>query len=63
VRLGVRVSRLFEEKVLLVTSHAFYIVSYDYSLEKVKIFTRIPLGNIVRIEKGAWCCIESLVVC
>lgn len=27
--------------------------SYDYTLEKVKIYTRIPLGDIVGISKGA----------
>jgi phosphatidylinositol 4-phosphatase len=26
--------------------------SYDYSLEKVKMYTRVPLGDIVGISKG-----------
>ena len=26
--------------------------SYDYSLQKVKLYTRIPLGDIVGISKG-----------
>ena len=26
--------------------------SYDYTLEKVKIYTRVPLGDIIRINKG-----------
>lgn len=26
--------------------------SYDYSLEKVKLYTRVPLGEIVSITKG-----------
>lgn len=27
--------------------------SYDYRLEKVKVVTRVPLGNIVSIQKGS----------
>jgi len=27
--------------------------SYDYTLEKVKMYTRVPLGDITRISKGA----------
>ena len=26
--------------------------SYDYTLEKVKIYTRVPLGDIIGITKG-----------
>jgi hypothetical protein len=26
--------------------------SYDYGLEKTKLYTRIPLGAIIRLEKG-----------
>lgn len=26
--------------------------SYDYTLEKVKMYTRVPLGDIVGITKG-----------
>jgi hypothetical protein len=26
--------------------------SYDYSLQKVKLYTRVPLGDIVGISKG-----------
>ncbi|KAG6832044.1 hypothetical protein H0H92_005466 [Tricholoma furcatifolium] len=36
----------FEEKILL--------LSYDYTLEKVKIYTRVPLGDIIYIAKGAY---------
>jgi len=28
------------------------VQSYDYSLDKVKMFTRVPLGDIVGIQKG-----------
>ncbi|KAF8508377.1 hypothetical protein JB92DRAFT_633263 [Gautieria morchelliformis] len=28
--------------------------SYDYNLEKVKLFTRIPLGDITKITKGIY---------
>ena len=26
--------------------------SYDYTLEKVKLYTRVPLGDIVSITRG-----------
>ncbi|KAH8106812.1 SacI homology domain-containing protein [Cristinia sonorae] len=48
-----RVGR-FEEKVLLLSVKALYIISYDYTLEKVKMYTRVPLGDIVTISKGAY---------
>ncbi|KAJ3784104.1 SacI homology domain-containing protein [Lentinula aff. detonsa] len=44
----------FEEKVLLLTNSALYIVSYDYTLEKVKLYTRVPLGDIIGIKRGAY---------
>ncbi|PVG02589.1 hypothetical protein CPB86DRAFT_861460 [Serendipita vermifera] len=44
----------FEEKILLLTHKAIYIVSYDYSLEKVKKSTRVPLGDIVGVQKGPY---------
>lgn len=44
----------FEEKVLLLTVKALYIISYDYTLEKVKLYTRIPLGDVTHISKGAY---------
>ncbi|KAF8212087.1 SacI homology domain-containing protein [Mycena galopus ATCC 62051] len=51
--LNARVGDKWEEKVLLLTATALYIISYDYTLEKVKIYTRVPLGDIIRIAKGA----------
>ncbi|WWC98268.1 hypothetical protein V866_005159 [Kwoniella sp. B9012] len=41
-----------EEKVLLLTREAIYVVSFNYSLEKVMEFTRIPLKSITSIQKG-----------
>ncbi|KAH9981344.1 SacI homology domain-containing protein [Lactifluus volemus] len=52
--LSTRLGEKFEEKVLLLSAIAFYIISYDYNLEKVKISTRIPLHDIVSITKGAY---------
>ncbi len=34
--------------------------SYDYTLEKVKMYTRVPLGDIVGITKGRF---AHIVVC
>ena len=36
--------------------------SYDYSLEKVKMYTRVPLGDIVGISKGLWILYLSTVI-
>ncbi|KAG8835535.1 hypothetical protein FRC17_002764 [Serendipita sp. 399] len=44
----------FEEKILLLTTKAIYVVRYDYTLEKVKMSTRVPLGDIVGLQKGAY---------
>jgi len=54
VELNTKISEKFEEKVLLLTNKALYIVSYDYNLEKVKLFTRVPLGDITNITKGTY---------
>ncbi len=35
------------EKVALI-----FPQSYDYTLEKVKMYTRVPLGDIIGITKG-----------
>ncbi|KAK6906312.1 hypothetical protein I203_100297 [Kwoniella mangroviensis CBS 8507] len=42
-----------EEKVLLLTREAIYVVSFNYSLEKVMEFTRIPVKSITSIQKEA----------
>ncbi|KAF7338181.1 hypothetical protein MVEN_02043000 [Mycena venus] len=52
--LNARMGDKWEEKVLLLTANALYIISYDYTLEKVKMYTRVPLGDITRIAKGAY---------
>ncbi|ESK89839.1 hypothetical protein Moror_824 [Moniliophthora roreri MCA 2997] len=52
--LNAKIGEKFEEKVLLLSAIAIYIISYDYTLEKVKLYTRIPLGDIIGISKGAY---------
>ncbi|KAI0672944.1 SacI homology domain-containing protein [Trametes maxima] len=52
--LNTKVGDKFEEKVLLLSAKALYIISYDYTLEKVKMYTRVPLGDVVGITKGAY---------
>lgn len=52
--LNVKYDDRFEEKVLLLSARALYIVSYDYSLEKAKMYICIPLDAITRLEKGAY---------
>ncbi|KAI0273575.1 SacI homology domain-containing protein [Gloeopeniophorella convolvens] len=52
--LNTKLGDKFEEKVLLLSVTALYIISYDYNLEKVKVSTRIPLRDIVGITKGAY---------
>ncbi|KAE9409523.1 hypothetical protein BT96DRAFT_872168 [Gymnopus androsaceus JB14] len=52
--LNTTIGEKFEEKVLLLTNAALYVVSYDYTLEKVKLYTRVPLGDVVGIKKGAY---------
>jgi hypothetical protein len=49
-----KLSPKLEEKVLLLTKLALYVVSFNYSLEKVNEFTRIPLKSITSIQKGAY---------
>ncbi|KAL7412783.1 SacI homology domain-containing protein [Mrakia frigida] len=52
--MGVTGGQQFEEKVLLLTAKALYVARYDYELEKVVGFTRIPLGNVVSLQKGVY---------
>ncbi|KAL7420820.1 hypothetical protein Q5752_004773 [Cryptotrichosporon argae] len=49
-----KISSKMEEKVLLLTKVALYVVSFNYSLEKVIGFTRIPLASITSLQKGAY---------
>ncbi|KZO95798.1 hypothetical protein CALVIDRAFT_482345 [Calocera viscosa TUFC12733] len=52
--LDAKVGKSFEEKILLLSPVALYINSYDYSLDKVVMATRVPLNDIVSIQKGAY---------
>lgn len=52
--MAVKVGDKWEEKVLLLTARAIFIISYDYTLQKVKKYTRVPLGDITGITKGAY---------
>ncbi|KAI0277671.1 SacI homology domain-containing protein [Russula aff. rugulosa BPL654] len=54
VALNTKLGEKFEEKVLLLSRAALYIISFDYNLAKVKISTRVPLQDIVSITKGAY---------
>lgn len=42
----------FEEKVLLLTDRACYIVSYEYKLDQVREFLKIPLECITSLQHG-----------
>jgi len=44
----------YEEKLLLVSSAAVYCVAYEYSLQKVTAFTRVPLGEVVGLQVGPY---------
>ncbi|KAI9253408.1 SacI homology domain-containing protein [Phascolomyces articulosus] len=49
-----RRAKKFEEKVVLLTEAALYICSYNYNLEKVVQFKRIPLDTITSIQVGEY---------
>lgn len=49
---SVKLSSHFEEKVLLLTESALFIVSFNYSLDKVVGFTRVPLISVTDLQKG-----------
>ncbi|KAL1412508.1 hypothetical protein Q8F55_000254 [Vanrija albida] len=51
---NIALSPKLEEKVLILTKAALYVVSFNYQLEKVNEFTRIPLKSITSIQKGAY---------
>lgn len=38
--------------LMVQTVHAVYIISYEYTLEKVTSYTRIPLSQITKLTKG-----------
>lgn len=47
-------STSYLEKVLLVSTAAIYVCQYEYTLQKVVSFTRIPTGDIVGLQKGPY---------
>ena len=51
---NIRLSAKLQEKVLLMTNAALYVVSFNYSLEMVVGFTRVPLTSITSIQKGSY---------
>ncbi|CAO3628830.1 unnamed protein product [Cunninghamella blakesleeana] len=51
---GKNSSKRFEEKVVLLTSIAIYICSYNYQLEKVVQFKRVELDTIHQIQMGEY---------
>lgn len=50
---NVKLTPKLEEKVLLLTKVAIYVVSFNYALEKVNNFTRVPLASLTSVQKGA----------
>ncbi|EIW70203.1 hypothetical protein TREMEDRAFT_30281 [Tremella mesenterica DSM 1558] len=52
---NVRIGTKLEEKILILTRKAVYVVVFNFALEKVVQFTRIPLGSITLIQlEGAY---------
>ncbi|GAA6019986.1 hypothetical protein JCM11491_004889 [Sporobolomyces phaffii] len=44
----------FEEKVLLLTNKAVYVIQYEFTLQKVVSSVRIPTGSILSLQTGAY---------
>ncbi|BGP46172.1 hypothetical protein JCM10450v2_002012 [Rhodotorula kratochvilovae] len=44
----------YEEKVLVLSPKAVYVVSYEYTLQKVSSSVRIPVGSIAGVQTGAY---------
>ncbi|KPV76011.1 uncharacterized protein RHOBADRAFT_26237 [Rhodotorula graminis WP1] len=44
----------YEEKVVILSSRAVHVVSYEYTLQKVSSAVRIPLGSIKGVQTGAY---------
>ncbi|KAI8063476.1 SacI homology domain-containing protein [Gongronella butleri] len=51
---GKELLKRFEEKVVLLTTKALYVCSYNYQLEKVMQFKRIDLATIESIRAGEY---------
>ncbi|GAA5833299.1 hypothetical protein JCM11251_005197 [Rhodosporidiobolus azoricus] len=44
----------YEEKVLVLSNKAVYVVAYEFALQKVVSYTRIPTSDILSIQHGAY---------
>lgn len=44
----------YEEKVVILSTRAIHVVSYEYTLQKVSSSIRIPLGSIQGVQTGAY---------
>ncbi|GAA6000959.1 hypothetical protein JCM10207_007343 [Rhodosporidiobolus poonsookiae] len=44
----------YEEKVLVLSDKAIYVVSYEFTLQKVSAYTRIPTGDVLSIQHGVY---------
>ncbi|GAA5953997.1 hypothetical protein JCM3765_000719 [Sporobolomyces pararoseus] len=44
----------FEEKVLLLSNKAVYVVQYEFTLQKVVSSVRIPTGSVLSLQTGAY---------
>ncbi|GAA5862137.1 hypothetical protein JCM8547_007751 [Rhodosporidiobolus lusitaniae] len=44
----------YEEKVLILTNKAVFVVAYEFTLQKVMSYTRIPTGDILSLQHGAF---------
>jgi len=54
LELNAKFGKNFVEKVLLLSDKALYIVNFEYQIMKVKMYTRVPLTDIIGIQKGAY---------
>ncbi|GAA6057686.1 hypothetical protein JCM3770_003842 [Rhodotorula araucariae] len=43
-----------EEKVLILSPKALYVISYEYTLQKVSSSVRIPIGSVRGVQTGAY---------
>jgi len=47
-------------KLMTTCNSLTLLQSYDYTLEKVKLFTKVPLGDIVGVSKGFVCLLRRM---
>lgn len=47
-------SPTYVEKILLISNKALYVVEYNYTLQKPVAFTRVPTGDLISIQMGAY---------